>query len=107
MQAGGQIISVVVPEGKYTGDTIRVAAPAPQPIMVNATMAPQAQTMMVQPQMQVGPPTQVYRGARYPQQLCCPYCNQVGPTRVSYVAGGGTWLICAGVCISFMIDFTC
>ncbi|XP_069066427.1 lipopolysaccharide-induced tumor necrosis factor-alpha factor [Pleurodeles waltl] len=34
-----------------------------------------------------------------PVQLCCPSCNQMVVTRVSFNAGALTWLSCGGLCI--------
>ncbi|XP_069503896.1 lipopolysaccharide-induced tumor necrosis factor-alpha factor [Ambystoma mexicanum] len=34
-----------------------------------------------------------------PVQLCCPSCNQMVVTRVSFNAGALTWLSCGGLCV--------
>ncbi|NWV21092.1 LITAF factor, partial [Origma solitaria] len=34
-----------------------------------------------------------------PVQMCCPSCNQMIVTRLSYDAGALTWLSCGGLCL--------
>ncbi|NWR43265.1 LITAF factor, partial [Regulus satrapa] len=34
-----------------------------------------------------------------PVQMCCPSCNQVIVTRLSYDSGALTWLSCGGLCL--------
>ncbi|NWI70564.1 LITAF factor, partial [Todus mexicanus] len=34
-----------------------------------------------------------------PVQMCCPSCNQMIVTRLSYDSGALTWLSCGGLCL--------
>ncbi|XP_064528917.1 lipopolysaccharide-induced tumor necrosis factor-alpha factor isoform X2 [Pseudopipra pipra] len=42
-----------------------------------------------------------------PVQMCCPSCNQMIVTRLSYEAGALTWLSCGGLCLLGCIGGCC